>query len=98
MIFDIAAKAGRQGLDEFLWMMALISINLGLINLLPIPVLDGGHLMLFAIEAIKRKELSQRTRQIAYYIGFSIIVLLMLLAFKNDIERYWQDFASWLNV
>ncbi len=98
MIFDIAAKAGRQGLQQFLWMMALISINLGLINLLPIPVLDGGHLMLFAIEAVKRKELTQRTRQIAYYIGFSLIVLLMLLAMKNDIERYWQDFAAWLNV
>ncbi len=98
MIFDIAAKAGEKGIEEFLWMMALISINLGLINLLPIPVLDGGHLMLLAIEAIKRKELSQRTRQIAYYIGFSLIALLMLLAFKNDIERYWQDFASWLNV
>lgn len=98
MIFDIAAKAGREGLQEFLWMMALISINLGLINLLPIPVLDGGHLMLFAIEAIKRKELTQRTRQVAYYIGFSLIVLLMLLAMKNDIERYWQDFAEWLNV
>lgn len=98
MIFDIAAKAGRQGLQQFLWMMALISINLGLINLLPIPVLDGGHLMLLTIEAVKRKELTQRTRQIAYYIGFSLIVMLMLLAMKNDIERYWQDFAAWLNV
>ncbi len=98
MIFDIAGRAGRAGIEPFLRMMAIISINLGLVNLLPIPVLDGGHLMLFAIEAIKRKELTQRTRQIAYYVGFSMIVFLMLLAFKNDIERYWQDFAEWFNV
>jgi len=98
MIFDLANRAGRAGWEPFVDMMALISINLGLVNLLPIPVLDGGHLMLFTIEAIKRKELNQRTRQIAYYIGLGLIVLLMLLAFKNDITRYWQDFADWFNA
>ena len=98
MIFDIASKAGKAGWEPFLRMMAIISINLGLVNLLPIPLLDGGHLMLFGIEAIKRKELNARTRQIAYYIGLGMIVLLMLLAFKNDIERYWQNFAEWFNA
>jgi regulator of sigma E protease len=98
MIGDIASKAGHAGFRPFLNMMALISLNLGIINLLPIPVLDGGHLMLFALEAVKRRELTPRTRQIAYYVGFSMIVLLMLLALKNDIERYWQDFAEWFNT
>jgi len=97
MIGELAAQAGRAGLEYFLQMMALISINLGIINLLPIPVLDGGHLMFYAIEAVRRRPLSFRTRQIATYIGFAIIVLLMLLAFKNDIERNWQDFVEWLN-
>lgn len=97
MIGHIAAKAGQAGWEPFLRMMAIISINLGILNLLPIPVLDGGHLMLFALEGIKRKELTQRTRQIAYYAGFSIIAFLMLLAFKNDIERYWQNFAEFFN-
>jgi regulator of sigma E protease len=78
-------------------MMALISINLAVINLLPIPVLDGGHLVLYALEAIKRGPLSYRTRQIAAYIGFVIIVFLMIFAFKNDIERNWEDIVQWLN-
>ncbi len=98
MIFDLANRAGKAGWEPFIDMMALISINLGLVNLLPIPVLDGGHLMLFTLEAIKRRELNQRTRQIAYYVGLGLIVLLMLLAFKNDITRYWQDFADWFNA
>ena len=97
MIGELAAQAGRAGLEFFLQMMALISINLGIINLLPIPVLDGGHLMFYAIEAVRRRPLSFRTRQIATYIGFAIIVFLMLMAFKNDIERNWQDFVQWLN-
>lgn len=98
MIFDIASKAGNAGWEAFLRTMAIISINLGLVNLLPIPLLDGGHLMLFSIEAIKRKELNARTRQVAYYVGLGMIVFLMLLAFKNDIERYWERFADWFNA
>lgn len=97
LIGELAAQAGRAGWDKFLEMMALISINLGLINLLPIPVLDGGNLVLYALEAIKRGPLSFRTRQIAAYIGFALIVMLVVLAFKNDIERQWDDIAAWVN-
>lgn len=97
MIGHLAVKAGEAGWDRFVKMMAMISINLGLLNLLPIPVLDGGYLMLFGIEAVRRKELTQRTRQIAFYIGFTMIVMLMLLAFKNDIERYWDTIAGWFS-
>jgi regulator of sigma E protease len=95
MIGQMASKAGDAGFEYFLQMMAYISINLGIINLLPIPVLDGGHLMLFGIEAIKRGPLSLRTRQIASFAGMSIVVFLMLYAFKNDLERYWSDIAAW---
>lgn len=94
MIFDIAGKAGKKGWESFLWLMALISVNLGLLNLLPIPVLDGGHLVFIAIEAIKRKPVSMRAREIAGLVGFSLLILLMIFAFKNDIERYWKDIVD----
>lgn len=97
MIGELAAQAGRAGWDKFLEMMALISINLALINLLPIPILDGGNLMLFALEAIKRGPLSFRTRQIAAYVGFTMILMLIVVAFKNDIERQWDNIVEIVN-
>lgn len=97
LIGEMAAQAGAAGWDKFLQMMALISINLAVINLLPIPVLDGGQLMLYMLEAIKRGPLSFRTRQIASYIGISMILFLVVLAFKNDIERQWDNIASIIN-
>ena len=90
LVGELAARAGEAGMASFLWTMALLSINIGVFNLLPIPLLDGGRLMLFAAEAIKRGPLSFRTRQITSYIGIVMIVLLMVLAFKNDIERNWD--------
>ena len=89
MIGELAADAGHAGIEPFLRMLALISINLAIINLLPIPVLDGGRLVLYALEAIKRGPLSYRTRQIAAYIGIALVIFLMVFAFKNDIERNW---------
>jgi regulator of sigma E protease len=91
LIYDIAGKTQEAGWEYFFQVMVMLSINLGLLNLLPIPILDGGHLMFFAIEAIKRKPVSMRTRQIATYVGFSFIILLMVLVFKNDLERKWDD-------
>lgn len=89
MLGELAAEAGRAGLEPFLKILALISINLAIVNLLPIPVLDGGRLMFYILEGIKRGPLSYRTRQISAYIGLICIILLMILAFKNDIERNW---------
>ena len=97
MIFDLAGRAGEAGPQAFLQMMALISINLGILNLLPIPVLDGGSLVLFGIEAVKRGPISVRTRQIANYAGLVFIMMLFVLVFKNDIERYWSNFAEFFN-
>jgi regulator of sigma E protease len=94
MIFDVAGKAARKGWETFLEIMALISINLGLLNLLPIPVLDGGHIVFILIEAVKRKPISLRAREIAGLVGFSLLILLMLFALKNDIERYWKDIVD----
>lgn len=97
MIFDLAGTAGREGTISFLWMMALISINLGIINLLPIPLLDGGHLFLFLIEAIRRKNLSPKTREIVSMVGMIILIAIMIFVFSNDIQRYidWDKITSW---
>jgi regulator of sigma E protease len=89
-IFEVAGEEGRKGADYFIWVMALLSINLGLLNLLPIPVLDGGHLMFFAIEGVLRKPLPLRTREIAHIIGMAILFCLMAMAFKNDVEKRWD--------
>ncbi len=97
MIADVANRAGSQGILTFVRFMGVISINLGIVNLLPVPGLDGGHLTLLTIEGIKREPLSFRARQIASYVGVVCLVLLMLFAFKNDVERYWADIAMWLN-
>jgi regulator of sigma E protease len=70
--------------------MALVSVNLGLINLLPIPVLDGGHLLFFGVEAIIRRPLPLRIREVASIIGLMLLFGLMGVAFKNDVERRWD--------
>ena len=97
MIADVANRAGSQGILTFVRFMGVISINLGIVNLLPVPGLDGGQLTLLTIEGIKREPLSFRARQIAAYVGVVCLILLMLFAFKNDVERYWGDVAMWLN-
>jgi regulator of sigma E protease len=89
-IYDIAGQAGAKGTSTFVRVMALISVNLGLVNLLPIPVLDGGHLFFMLTEAVRRRPLTRRTREIASLVGMTVLFALMLLAFKNDVERHWD--------
>jgi len=88
MVFRMASVSGHKGWDEFLLMLALISINLGLINLLPIPILDGGHLVMFAIEAVRRRRVSPRVQGGFVMAGLVVIVSLTVLAMRNDIVRY----------
>lgn len=87
MIADISGQTFRSGMLPFFSLIAFISINLGLINLLPIPVLDGGHLLFFLIEAIIGRPVEGRPREIAQQIGIFLLMLLMLFAFYNDIAR-----------
>lgn len=94
LIGHMASKAGQEGIDAFLRMMAIISINLGILNLIPIPLFDGGKLVMLFVEAVKRGPLSMRTRQMIAYIGLALVLLLLMLAFKNDIERLWNMFFS----
>jgi len=86
-IADYAGQAASIGLSEFIVFLAAISISLGVLNLLPIPVLDGGHLMYYVVEAIKGSPVSEVTRIRGQQIGFVILILFMILAFYNDIIR-----------
>ncbi|HEY3497248.1 MAG TPA: RIP metalloprotease RseP [Polyangiaceae bacterium] len=89
-IYQVAGEEGRKGADYFIWAMAVISINLGLFNLLPIPVLDGGHLLFFALEAVLRRRVPLRVRELSHIVGMAILLGLMVLAFKNDVEKRWD--------
>jgi regulator of sigma E protease len=86
-IADYAGQSARMGGGHYLRFLALISISLGVLNLLPIPVLDGGHLMYYLAEVIKGGPLSERVMEIGQQIGLTLLVLLMALAFYNDINR-----------
>ena len=88
-IYDIATKAAEQGWEVFLHTMAMVSINLGLVNLFPVPVLDGGHIVQAGVEAVRRKPLSMRAREITNAVGVAMLLTLMVFAIKNDIFRYF---------
>ncbi|HVK77476.1 MAG TPA: RIP metalloprotease RseP [Kofleriaceae bacterium] len=87
-MYRIASVSGEQGLDSFLLLLALISVNLGLINLLPVPVLDGGHVLVFVIEAVRRQPLSNRARERVQFAGLAVVVVITILAMSNDLMRY----------
>ncbi len=89
-VYDVVGEQSQKGVSYFVWAMAVISINLGLINLLPIPVLDGGHLLFFLFEAVLRRPLPLRVREIASLVGMLLLFGLMGVAFKNDVERRWE--------
>ncbi|MCB9624513.1 MAG: RIP metalloprotease RseP [Sandaracinus sp.] len=91
MIFDVAGQAAREGGNSYLKLMAFVSVNLGLINLLPVPLLDGGHLLFFLIEAITRRPVPRRVRTIASYVGLVLLLALMALALKNDLRRRFEE-------
>jgi regulator of sigma E protease len=82
-----AGDSGRGGLVSYLFFLALVSISLGALNLLPIPMLDGGHLLYYAVEVIIRRPLSDGVKSIGLYIGLFLLVALMFVALTNDISR-----------
>lgn len=90
-IYDITTQAAEQGWEVFLHTMAMISINLGLVNLFPVPVLDGGHIVQAGVEAVRRKPLSMRAREITNAVGLAMLLTLMVFALKNDVVRYFLN-------
>jgi len=89
MIAQLAGEQAEQGIDKLVQFIAFISINLAILNILPIPVLDGGHLLFFLIEIIIRRPVSIRVREVAQQAGMFVLILLMIFVFYNDITRYF---------
>lgn len=89
-IANISGEAASQGASSVVFLIAILSINLGVLNLLPIPILDGGHLLFFLIEGILRKPLGERQREVAQQVGLVLLVGVMIFAFWNDLERIFS--------
>ncbi len=89
-IAQYAGQSASIGIDHYINFIALISISLAVLNLLPIPMLDGGHLLFFAAEALRGKPLSERTQLMGQQVGIALLGALMFLAFYNDIWRLFQ--------
>ncbi|MBW2449871.1 MAG: site-2 protease family protein, partial [Deltaproteobacteria bacterium] len=87
MIAQMAGQQAKEGVVNLIFFIALISINLAILNFLPIPVLDGGHLLFFFIEAIKGRPVSIKVREISQQAGIFVLILLMIYVFYNDIAR-----------
>ncbi len=90
LMAEVTAKVAELGIAPMLLWIAFISANIGFLNLLPIPVLDGGHLMFYAIEAVRRKPLSQRMQEIGFQIGIALVLMLMVYVNLNDLLRVWR--------
>jgi regulator of sigma E protease len=86
-IAQYAGYSARIGVDQFMLFLVAISISLGVLNLLPIPVLDGGHLLYYVLEGVKGSPLSERTMVVGQQLGIALLMALMVLAFYNDIVR-----------
>ena len=93
-IAEISGEAASQGLLTFLFLVASISTAIGLMNLFPIPILDGGHLVFYAIEAVRGRPLAQKTMEAAMTAGFIAIIALLVFATSNDATRFFGAVAS----
>ena len=93
-IAQAAGEQARAGAVNLIFFIGLLSVNLGLLNLLPVPVLDGGHLAFFAWESITRRPVSTRSRERAQQAGLVLIIMLMALVFYNDLARIIGPYLS----
>lgn len=94
MIFKIAGDQAQAGIMPLIMFMGVLSVNLGVLNFLPIPVLDGGHIVFFIIEAVKGSPVSLRGREISQQVGIFLLISLMAFAFYNDISRFIAHMAK----
>ena len=95
-IAEVSGQAATLGLESFVFFMALISINLGFINLLPIPMLDGGHLLFYGLEAVQRRPVSPRVQEWAYRSGLAVLLAMMMLVTFNDLSSFglWERLSG----
>ena len=92
-VAQVSAEVATLGFGALVNLAALISISIGLMNLFPIPVLDGGHLLFFGFEAVRGKPLSERTQEIGFRIGFAAVIALMIFTAGNDLG-VWQRLSG----
>ena len=90
-IAKVASDSARSGLLSFFFMMGLISINLGIVNLIPVPVLDGGRMIMVIFEWIKGAPLKLKTQENFYKVGFLLLLVLLILGTYNDVSRFWDS-------
>jgi len=88
-IARISGDVAKQNVLSLLHFMVLLSINLGLINLLPVPVLDGGHLVFYALEALRGKPVSLRMQEYSFRVGLALVLCLMIFATWNDLAQFF---------
>ena len=88
-IANISGKAAAQGVYDLVQIVALLSVSIGLINLFPVPMLDGGHLLYYAIEAVRGRPLGANAQEWGFKVGFALVLALLLFAFWNDLARYF---------
>ncbi|MBH1992347.1 MAG: RIP metalloprotease RseP [Sphingomonadaceae bacterium] len=95
-IAQVSGQAATLGLESFIFFAALISINLGFINLLPIPMLDGGHLLFYGIEAVSRRPVSPQVQEWAYKSGLAVLLTMMVLVTFNDLSSFglWKSLSG----
>jgi regulator of sigma E protease len=86
-IADLSGTAAAQGWVQLFSLMAMISLNLGLLNLMPIPVLDGGHIAILAMEGLSRRDFSMRVKEKMLLVGFALLLMLMGTVIYNDLTR-----------
>ena len=89
-IAKVAGASLESGLENFLYFLAMLSVSLGVLNLLPIPALDGGHLLFYMVELVRGKPLSERVQELGLKIGVTLVVGVMVLAMYNDLSRLFQ--------
>jgi regulator of sigma E protease len=82
-----SGRAARRGLRDLFVLMAIISLNLGILNLLPIPILDGGHILMLGVEAVMRRDLSVRAKEVFLQVGMVFLLILFAIVMYHDIVR-----------
>jgi regulator of sigma E protease len=87
-IAEVSCQVATIGMAALLHLTAVLSISIGLLNLFPIPLLDGGHLLFYAIEKLRGRPLSERAQELGFRVGLAVVLMLMIFATYNDISRY----------
>jgi regulator of sigma E protease len=85
-IASMIGEAAHLGMANFIWILAILSLNLGIVNLLPIPVLDGGHLMFYGLEALKGSPLSKKAQEVSFTAGMALMLIFMVFVTLNDLQ------------